>query len=184
MMTTFKMALSRVNSRSWLARSLNLFLKHRGLLIHTRQQKSQTLFYRRFPARFAQDTFSAYKVMRKLGYRQCSTVWLASSHDSFKREILERLSDIAGENGGRHFMLRLQGQFKHRGPNGQHVCLVFDAQNMKMGQCGKNYSTTAFTRVRFPPWRSKTHQYTTRAGASVVLRARLQSTGSKHDEDA
>lgn len=50
------------------------------------------------------------------------------SHDIFEREILSRLSDIAkkSNHGGRNFVLPLLDQFKHEGPNGKHVCLVFE----------------------------------------------------------
>jgi serine/threonine-protein kinase SRPK3 len=50
------------------------------------------------------------------------------SHDIFEREILSRLSDISrkSDHGGRHHVLPLLDQFKHEGPNGQHVCFVFD----------------------------------------------------------
>jgi serine/threonine-protein kinase SRPK3 len=49
------------------------------------------------------------------------------SHD-FEREILSRLSKISmkSNHGGRHYVLPLLDQFEHEGPNGQHVCFVFD----------------------------------------------------------
>ncbi|KAJ6119072.1 protein kinase, partial [Penicillium samsonianum] len=96
------------------------------------------------------DTFNSgtYKVMRKLGYGQYSTVWLArdskvqryvalkilradcygGSHDIFEREILSKLSDISrkSNHGGRPYVLPVLDQFKHEGPNGQHICFVFD----------------------------------------------------------
>lgn len=50
------------------------------------------------------------------------------SHDIFEQEILSRLSDISGKTThvGRHYVSPLLNQFKHEGPNGQHICLVFD----------------------------------------------------------
>ena len=50
------------------------------------------------------------------------------SHGIFEREILSRLSSMSGKSShdGRNYVLPLLDQFKHDGPNGQHVCFVFD----------------------------------------------------------
>lgn len=49
-------------------------------------------------------------------------------HDIFEREILSKISEVSGKSAheGRHFVSPLLDQFKHTGPNGDHVCLVFD----------------------------------------------------------
>ncbi|KAK9366188.1 protein kinase [Lipomyces kononenkoae] len=94
------------------------------------------------------DTFDSgkYAVLRKLGYGQYSTVWLARDskeqryvalkmlradcygghHDIFEREILS--SEISGNSNheGRHYVSHLLDGFQHEGPNGKHVCFVFD----------------------------------------------------------
>ncbi|EPE09528.1 serine protein kinase sky1 [Ophiostoma piceae UAMH 11346] len=96
-----------------------------------------------------------YKVLRKLGYGVYSTVWLAHDTqakknvalkilaadtydgkcDSFELELLEKISEQASQNkpGGEH-VLGLLDDFKHKGPNGQHVCLVLEAMGPDVGQ--------------------------------------------------
>ncbi|EGX88003.1 protein kinase, putative [Cordyceps militaris CM01] len=96
------------------------------------------------------DTFDSarYTILRKIGYGQYSTVWLArdlkcqryvavkllradcygTPHHIFEREILARISDVSRTSshpGCRH-LLPCREQFSHRGPNGDHVGLVFD----------------------------------------------------------
>ncbi|EFW23378.1 conserved hypothetical protein [Coccidioides posadasii str. Silveira] len=96
------------------------------------------------------DTFHSvkYTVLGKLGYGQYSTVWLArdskyqrypalkvlradcygGSHDIFEKEILSRILEVSNKSshGGRNHVLSLLDQFKHTGPNGDHVCFVLD----------------------------------------------------------
>ena len=50
------------------------------------------------------------------------------SHDIFEREILSRILKVSRQSShqGRKYVTRLLEQFKHTGPNGDHVCLVFD----------------------------------------------------------
>ncbi|KAJ5577020.1 protein kinase [Penicillium sp. DV-2018c] len=96
------------------------------------------------------DTFNSgtYKVTRKLGYGQYSTVWLARDsktqkyvalkilradcygtlHDIFEGEMLSKITDLSAKSNhdGRNHVLPLLDEFKHEGPNGQHVCFVFD----------------------------------------------------------
>ncbi|KAF1734413.1 Serine/threonine-protein kinase SRPK [Beauveria bassiana] len=96
------------------------------------------------------DTFNnkRYTVLRKLGYGQYSTVWLArdskcqryvalkllraacygGSHDIFERENLSSISEVSRRSShkGHKNLLHLLEQFNHKGPNGDHVCLVFD----------------------------------------------------------
>lgn len=42
--------------------------------------------------------------------------------DSFERDVLKQLRDGVG----REFVCQLIDDFEHRGPNGTHVCLVFE----------------------------------------------------------
>ncbi|RDA82776.1 hypothetical protein CP532_0407 [Ophiocordyceps camponoti-leonardi (nom. inval.)] len=93
-----------------------------------------------------------YKVVRKLGYGVYSTVWLA--HDleterhvalkiltadsfgdgnyTFELDILMHLkAQIAPPLGATH-ILGLLNRFEHRGPHGNHVCLVFKAMGPDM----------------------------------------------------
>lgn len=50
------------------------------------------------------------------------------SHDIFETEILSKISEASRQSshGGSAHVLHLLDKFKHRGPNGEHVCLVFD----------------------------------------------------------
>lgn len=103
------------------------------------------------------DTFhhGQYTILRKLGYGQYSTVWLARDsghekyvalkvlradcyggpHDIFEREILSRISEISNQSShpGCNYVSHLLEQFKHTGPNGEHVCLVFDVLGHHLG---------------------------------------------------
>ncbi|KAI1952753.1 hypothetical protein LOZ12_002320 [Ophidiomyces ophidiicola] len=87
-------------------------------------------------------------ILRKLGYGQYSTVWLAKDskhqkyvaikvlradcygghHDIFEREILSRILEVSRRSShqGRNYVSHLLEQFTQTGPNGDHVCLTFD----------------------------------------------------------
>ncbi|RDW89992.1 CMGC protein kinase [Aspergillus mulundensis] len=103
------------------------------------------------------DTFhdGQYTILRKLGYGQYSTVWLArdsirqkyialkvlradcygGKHDIFEKEILERISEVSKQRhhqGAKH-VSHLLDDFMHSGPNGEHVCLVFDVLGHHLG---------------------------------------------------
>ncbi|KAK4108683.1 putative serine protein kinase [Canariomyces notabilis] len=83
-----------------------------------------------------------YKVIRKLGEGSYSTVWLARdlkhniyvalkilvselSEPTRELEILRYLANTQPAEGGR-YITQLLGEFKHHGPNGLHMCLVFE----------------------------------------------------------
>ncbi|PGG99297.1 CMGC/SRPK protein kinase [Helicocarpus griseus UAMH5409] len=104
------------------------------------------------------DTFDAgrYEVLRKLGYGQYSTVWLARDfkHQRFvaikalradrygksERDILSKISDISASSNheGRHFILQILRRFNHVGPNGGHTFFVFDVLGHHLYfQCSK-----------------------------------------------
>ncbi|KAA1083726.1 hypothetical protein PGT21_005226 [Puccinia graminis f. sp. tritici] len=88
-----------------------------------------------------------YKVVRKLGWGSFSTVWLAhdqqldrhvalkivkSAKDFTETAELEiklhqRVSSANPDHLGYHHMAILLDHFTHEGPNGTHVCMVFEA---------------------------------------------------------
>ncbi|KAK4711625.1 hypothetical protein R3W88_006138 [Solanum pinnatisectum] len=92
------------------------------------------------------DSFSGgrYIAQRKLGWGEFSTVWLAydtQSSDFVALKIqksapqfaqaalheIEVLSAIAnGDQSNSKYVVRLIDHFKHTGPNGQHICMVFE----------------------------------------------------------
>ncbi|TQW02026.1 protein kinase [Cordyceps javanica] len=56
-------------------------------------------------------------------------------HDIFERAILSRILEVSRNSSheGRKFLLKLIEQFNHRGPNGDHVCLVSDVLGHHLG---------------------------------------------------
>ncbi|KAJ4160939.1 hypothetical protein NW765_005787 [Fusarium oxysporum] len=83
-----------------------------------------------------------FKVIRKLGEGAYSTVWLAhdlrnsryvavkiliseNTETSHELRILHHLAKVAPQDGVRH-ITQLFTEFKHKGPNGIHKCLVFE----------------------------------------------------------
>jgi serine/threonine-protein kinase SRPK3 len=46
-------------------------------------------------------------------------------HPSFELDIIRKLSSYRGSHQGYKYILGLIDEFRHRGPNGEHVCLVF-----------------------------------------------------------
>lgn len=82
-----------------------------------------------------------YTIIHKLGHGSFSTVWLVRDEaqgslaslkilcaDASKRtsgtelDVLRRLA--AGSGKGKQFVLRYLDSFYHRGPNGEHLCVV------------------------------------------------------------
>ncbi|CAD6887157.1 unnamed protein product [Tilletia laevis] len=94
------------------------------------------------------DTFSdnRYLIVRKLGWGHFSTVWLAKDfkmnrHVALKVvksaqhytetaldeiKLLQKLVAANPNHAGRRHCVSLLDHFKHRGPNGTHVCMVFE----------------------------------------------------------
>ncbi|CAO1614105.1 unnamed protein product [Sympodiomycopsis kandeliae] len=94
------------------------------------------------------DTFSdgRYLIVRKLGWGHFSTVWLAKDgkakrHVALKVvksaphytetaldeiKLLQRLVAANPGHAGRRHCVSLLDHFKHKGPNGSHVCMVFE----------------------------------------------------------
>ncbi|KZT57513.1 kinase-like protein [Calocera cornea HHB12733] len=94
------------------------------------------------------DTFSdgRYVVVRKLGWGHFSTVWLAKDqklnrHVALKVvksaprytetaldeiKLCQRLISAEPAHPGRHHVISFLDHFRHKGPNGTHVCMVFE----------------------------------------------------------
>ncbi|KAJ2744375.1 serine/threonine protein kinase, CMGC [Coemansia sp. BCRC 34301] len=94
------------------------------------------------------DTYKGeqYKVVRKLGWGHFSTVWLAydcsnNIHVALKIvkaaahyteaaldeiELCTRTVTARGPHIGRDHVARMLDSFEHSGPNGRHVCMVFE----------------------------------------------------------
>ncbi|KAF2161550.1 hypothetical protein M409DRAFT_27948 [Zasmidium cellare ATCC 36951] len=97
------------------------------------------------PVRLGEVCGEKYRVLRKLGYGQYSTVWLVrnlgdATHwamkvlsaecygtdvDIYELEILKHLKAEGSRHEGSRYITSLEDSFEHRGPNGNHVCLVF-----------------------------------------------------------
>ncbi|KAG6032239.1 hypothetical protein E4U41_007279 [Claviceps citrina] len=93
------------------------------------------------------DSFNhgKYKIISKLGYGLYSTVWLAldleakrhvalkiltadtfgQGTDIFEVDILKHMRSMTTSDPGKQHILQLLDDFRHDGPNGNHVCLVF-----------------------------------------------------------
>ncbi|KAJ2799171.1 serine/threonine protein kinase, CMGC [Coemansia guatemalensis] len=94
------------------------------------------------------DTFKKkrYKVVRKLGWGHFSTVWLAYDNDKNihvalkivksaahyteaaldEIELCTRTVSVREPHVGRDYVAKLLDSFEHSGPNGRHVCMVFE----------------------------------------------------------
>ncbi|TIA70618.1 hypothetical protein E3P92_02548 [Wallemia ichthyophaga] len=94
------------------------------------------------------DTFAdgRYTIVRKLGWGHFSLVWLAKDHKTNKHvalkivksaphytetaldeiKLLQRLVSSEPRHPGRRHSVLLLDHFRHRGPNGSHVCMVFE----------------------------------------------------------
>ncbi|KND88077.1 Serine/threonine-protein kinase SRPK [Tolypocladium ophioglossoides CBS 100239] len=95
-----------------------------------------------------------YKIVSKLGYGAYSTVWLAfdleskqhvalkiltadsfgQGNDTFELDILKHIRGQNTSKPGANPILGLLDEFEHRGPNGNHVCLVFKAMGPDMSK--------------------------------------------------
>ncbi|KAJ1552085.1 hypothetical protein HK405_012733 [Cladochytrium tenue] len=107
-----------------------------------------------------------YRIIRKLGFGQSSTVWLARDVEK-DGYVCVKICTAAADGAamidfyqaiatsahpGRVFVQRLFDHFVHRGPNGQHTCLVFEPLGRNMNAFAEDESnagrpiTTAFAR--------------------------------------
>ncbi|KAJ3114216.1 hypothetical protein HK098_007415 [Nowakowskiella sp. JEL0407] len=96
------------------------------------------------------DTFNngRYTVVRKLGYGSFSTVWLAKTvgfqfpfvalkickagASSKEADILDHLTVANPNHPGYKHILGFLDQFEHQGPNGTHLCLVFEVMGVSV----------------------------------------------------
>ncbi|KAI9820315.1 MAG: serine/threonine protein kinase, CMGC group [Pycnora praestabilis] len=87
-----------------------------------------------------------YTVVRKLGWGHFSTVWLSKDRDSGKHvalkvvrsaahytetaideiKLLNKIVQANPDHPGRKHVVSLLDSFEHKGPNGVHVCMVFE----------------------------------------------------------
>lgn len=102
-----------------------------------------------------------YEVVRKLGWGHFSTVWLAKDHHNNKRHValkvvraaphytetaddeirlLNRINEADPSHPGRRFVVSLYDSFQHHGPNGVHVCMVFEVLGENLLSLVKRYS--------------------------------------------
>lgn len=113
------------------------------------------------PVRVDEVYNSRYLVLRKLGWGGYSTVWLVRDlhEDRFRSmkilrasytnqcdissevDILKHLGTANPEHEGFPYICHLIDDFWHKGPNGTHMCLIFEP----MGQSLRDTFTTRFT---------------------------------------
>ncbi|KAF2650272.1 kinase-like protein [Lophiostoma macrostomum CBS 122681] len=87
-----------------------------------------------------------YTIVRKLGWGHFSTVWLSRDNTSGKHvalkvvrsaahytetaldeiKLLKKVVDANKDHPGRSHVVSLLDSFNHKGPNGVHVCMVFE----------------------------------------------------------
>jgi serine/threonine-protein kinase SRPK3 len=87
-----------------------------------------------------------YTIVRKLGWGHFSTVWLSRDNTNGKHvalkvvrsaahytetaldeiKLLKKVVDANKEHPGRKHVVSLLDSFNHKGPNGVHVCMVFE----------------------------------------------------------
>lgn len=87
-----------------------------------------------------------YTVVRKLGWGHFSTVWLSRDNTNGKHvalkvvrsaahytetaldeiKLLKKVVDANKDHPGRRHVVSLLDSFNHKGPNGVHVCMVFE----------------------------------------------------------
>ncbi|KAF9998441.1 serine/threonine protein kinase, CMGC group [Entomortierella chlamydospora] len=100
-----------------------------------------------------------YVILRKLGWGHFSTVWLAKDtvnnrHVALKVvksathytetaldeiKLLERVVQANSDAPGRKYVVELLDHFKHHGPNGVHVCMVFEVLGENLLSLIKRY---------------------------------------------
>lgn len=89
---------------------------------------------------------SRYTVVQKLGWGHFSTVWLSRDNQTGKHvalkvvrsashytetaldeiKLLKKIVDANHDHPGREHVVSLLDSFEHRGPNGLHICMVFE----------------------------------------------------------
>ncbi|KAK1832029.1 kinase-like domain-containing protein [Podospora conica] len=131
-----------------------------------------------------------YKVIRKLGEGSYSTVWLARdlkqsryvalkimvseiSESTRELQILRHIAKATPAKGAQH-VVQLLDEFKHQGPNGIHVCLVFEPMgpsvNSMVEELPQFNPRMYGMKVRYPPRMAK-----------EILRQSLQALAFLHE---
>jgi serine/threonine-protein kinase SRPK3 len=101
-----------------------------------------------------------YEVVRKLGWGHFSTVWLAKdSHNNNKHvamkvvrsashyteaaldeiKLLNSVAEGSASHPGRAHVIGLLDSFEHKGPNGLHVCMIFEVMGENLLGLIKRY---------------------------------------------
>lgn len=121
-----------------------------------------------------------YRIIRKLGYGSFSTVWLAQDEQSkgyvalkiltadassieTESKILSRSSETVNDHPGKSHVISLLDTFEHKGPNGNHRCLVFEVLGPSVASMVEHLPsnlldpTAPKTRyqTRYPTWMAK-----------------------------
>ncbi|KAK9767131.1 serine/threonine protein kinase, CMGC [Basidiobolus ranarum] len=101
-----------------------------------------------------------YTVIRKLGWGHFSTVWLAKDHNYDRHvalkvvksaphytdtaideiKLLERVYSANPDSPGRLYIVELLDHFQHSGPNGIHICMVFEVLGENLLSLIKKYN--------------------------------------------
>ncbi|KAL4877801.1 kinase-like domain-containing protein [Aspergillus karnatakaensis] len=131
-----------------------------------------------------------YKVLRKLGEGSYSIVWLAHDlkNDRFvalkiltsnitgstsELQIIHHLAKAAPEQAAR-YVTQLLDEFKHRGPNGVHKCLVLEpmgpSANSMVEELPQFKPRNIYMKVRYPLWMAKS-----------ILKQSLQALAFLHE---
>ncbi|CAM9021199.1 unnamed protein product [Wickerhamomyces anomalus] len=115
-----------------------------------------------------------YKIIRKLGWGHFSTVWLAydqrnDNHVAIKIvrsqshytqaaldeiKILEIINEKNPNHPGYNHLIKLHEWFYHNGPNGKHVCMIFEVLGENMlgliNKFGKNTDSSSSSSTAAP----------------------------------
>jgi serine/threonine-protein kinase SRPK3 len=63
-----------------------------------------------------------------------------TGHDTFEPDILKRIQALDSSHRGANHVLGLLNEFKHCGPNGTHICLVFKPMGPDMTKYRRLFS--------------------------------------------
>ncbi|KAI9833529.1 MAG: hypothetical protein M1826_007143 [Phylliscum demangeonii] len=111
-----------------------------------------------------------YRVIRKLGrqgYAVLKIVRADSSEASDELSIMTMLDDHRASAAGAAHVIELQDSFTHQGPNGTHLCLVFEVMGASLRVMGEELAylrnpivpgppqTSDEDCLRFPVWMTK-----------------------------
>ncbi|KAG6359947.1 hypothetical protein INS49_011001 [Diaporthe citri] len=86
------------------------------------------LYHRRYEVLTDEKKFRALKVLSAECYDQGT--------DTYEREILRHLRNGSQDEAGYPYVCHLIDDFEHKGPNGTHVCLVFELMGETLASFG------------------------------------------------